>query len=175
MANTLVTLDFYNDSFFIQSDSFSHLWATRENFLNTGFPYQDTVRLLSYEPLRNLYAVEYLGGVSKAGKSDEIQWIEEHFDQLVVHAGQEKDTVEQIILSIRQMREIKLYETDWMVMRHNEELLASSPTTLSESQFDSLASWRRWLRDIPVEHSEVDLDGPHTAIHWIELTIAAEE
>jgi hypothetical protein len=175
MANMLVTLDFYNDNFFIQSGSFSHLWATRGNFLNTGFPYEDTVGLLSYEPLRNLYMVEYLGGVSRSGRSDEIRWIEEHFDQLVAHAKEEKDTIERVVLSIRQMREIKLYETDWMVTRHSEELLAGAPTTLSESQFDSLTAWRRWLRDIPVEHPDVDLDMPHTAIPWAELNIAPEE
>jgi hypothetical protein len=171
MPTTLLTLDFYNDNFYIQAGEFSHLWATRGNFLNTGFPYGETIGILSYEPLRNFYCVEYFGGESKHGRGEEIRWIEENFDRLLEHAREEAQLLENPVLSIRQTREIKLYETDWMITRHQEELLAGALTTLSESQFDNLTAWRRWLRDIPIEHPDVDLDGPSSAISWAELNL----
>jgi hypothetical protein len=110
MPNTLVSLDFYNDNFYIQAGDFNHLWATRENFLNTGFPYGETVGILSYEPLRNFYCLEYIGGESKHGRGEEIQWIEENFDRLLENAREEAQLLENPVLSIRQTREIKLYE-----------------------------------------------------------------
>jgi hypothetical protein len=174
MANTLVTLDFYNDNFFIQSGSFSHLWATRGNFLNTGFPYGDTVGLLSYEPMRNLYMIEYIGGVSKSGRSDEILWIEQHFDQLVDHAKEEKDSLDRIVPSIREMRQIKLYETEWLVQRHQEQTLANNPTSLSQLQFEALLAHRQWLRDITITYPDADLDSPYTSIVWATLDIDSE-
>lgn len=171
MPTTLLTLDFYNDNFYIQAGDFSHLWATRENFVNTGFPYGETVGLLTYEPLRNLYSLEYIGGEPKSGRGEEIRWIEENFDRLVENARQEAHLLENPVLSIRQTREIKLHETDWMVTRHQEELLSGSPTTLSEDQFDRLSSWRRWLRDIPLEYPDVDLDSASSSIAWAELDL----
>lgn len=171
MLRKIVIIDFYNDSFYIADGDFDHLWTVKDNFLNTGFPYKDNVGMINYEPMRNFFSVEYLGGQTLHHRTEEIEWIENNFDLLLQSARDEKDLSQNPSLTIRQLREIKLYDTDWMVVRHQEELICGEPTTLSELQFEALASYRRWLRDIPLTYPDVDMDLNSNNILWAELNI----
>jgi len=175
MPTTKVTLDFYDDVFYIKAVDFTHNWATRGNFLNTGFPYSESVALLTYEPMRNNYSVEYIGGQTVSGRVEEIVWIEQNLDQLIAHAKEEKQALANVVPTIRQMRKQKLDETDWMVQRHQEELLSGNPVTLDEEQFQVLLGWRQWMREIPDNYPGIDLDGASTALIWAELRLSDED
>lgn len=174
MPKKLLTLDFYNDSFYIADGDFEHLWTVKDNFLSTGFPFKDNIAILSYEPMRNFYAVEYYGGRTVNYKSEEIEWVEVHFDLLLQSAKDEKNLLENPVLSIQQMREIKLYETDWMVIRHQEQLLAGDLTTLSELQFDALVAYRRWIRELPLTYPDVDMNARSDSIVWADFNLGED-
>lgn len=49
---------------------------------------------------------------------------------------------------MRNERDIKLYETEWMISRHQEELLMERQPTLSQQDLTALLEYRQKLRDI---------------------------
>ena len=51
---------------------------------------------------------------------------------------------------------MRLNSTDWLVSRHTEEKLLGSNTTLSESQFTKLLTYRQQLRDITNQYTTLD-------------------
>ncbi|MBV4459995.1 phage tail assembly chaperone [Pseudomonas sp. COR58] len=50
----------------------------------------------------------------------------------------------------RRWRTARLTETDWLVIRHRDELDVGAPQTLSAKQFSKLQAYRQALRDWPV-------------------------
>lgn len=50
---------------------------------------------------------------------------------------------------LRALRDQKLLETDWQTRRHEEQLAASLPTSLSGAQYQELLAYRQVLRDLP--------------------------
>ena len=42
----------------------------------------------------------------------------------------------------------KLYETDWVLQRHQEEQLLGIPTTLTQEQLNAVLTYRQALRDM---------------------------
>ncbi|WP_192563738.1 hypothetical protein [Pseudomonas gozinkensis] len=49
----------------------------------------------------------------------------------------------------RQWRTTALTATDWLVIRHRDELDVGAPPTLSNKQFSKLQAWRQALRNWP--------------------------
>jgi hypothetical protein len=51
---------------------------------------------------------------------------------------------------------MRLNSTDWLVSRHTEEKIIGMNTTLSESQFTKLLTYRQQLRDITNQYTTLD-------------------
>jgi len=51
--------------------------------------------------------------------------------------------------SMRLLRDSRLDETDWMIVRHRDEVDIGRATTLSVDQFTTLLAYRQALRDLP--------------------------
>lgn len=77
MDYTYVSIDMYNKSVTCRLGGTTFIFSSPAKFVElTGFPYLDKVRMLSYEPQRNLYVVEYAGGVTEQGGDlEEMIWI----------------------------------------------------------------------------------------------------
>jgi hypothetical protein len=56
-----------------------------------------------------------------------------------------------------------LYDTDWLVQRHQEQILRSVTTTLSEQQIIDLLNYKQELRDLTQHY---DLTQPAENISW---------
>ena len=76
MDYTYVSIDMYNRSITCRIGGTTYVFSSPEKFVElTGFPFLDTVRMLSYEPERNLYVIEYAGGrIAQGGNLEEIVW-----------------------------------------------------------------------------------------------------
>ena len=57
-------------------------------------------------------------------------------------------TTEQIESEVRSKRDTLLAETDWVVIRHRDEVEEGIPTSLSPEEYSSIQAYRRDLRDI---------------------------
>ena len=118
----IISLDFYNSSFSLMFDSNSYFWNSKEEFISdTNFPYGETVKLLSYEPMRNLYIIEKELGQSFTGADlEEMQWITNNLaslEALVIN----KPQVDAFVITLEMERLQLLYSTDWLLQRHQEE------------------------------------------------------
>ncbi len=56
-------------------------------------------------------------------------------------------------------RENKLKETDWMILRHQDEIARTVQTTLTNEQYQELLNYRQALRDMP-EDPNFDIFNP---------------
>lgn len=152
MSVTRVTLDLYNSSIGFDIDGTAHVFTSKSNFISlTNFPFQD-VNLITYELERNMFFVEYVGGVTLSGDHlPEIQWIASNLEVI------KQAAITDIELSTppphpnRDFRNEKLYLTDWMVSRHQDQKTLGMPTTLSDNEMQSLVLYRQQLRDMPTE------------------------
>jgi len=77
MNHTYIAIDFYNDRVSCKLGGVTYLFSSAQAFVDlTGYPYAETVRVASYEPLRNIYVVEYAGGVTaQGGDLPEMLWL----------------------------------------------------------------------------------------------------
>lgn len=150
MPQKLFSIDFYNDNITLRDGEFTHLFSSVEKFLAmTKFPFQSTVKILSYEPERRLAIIERPEGVTATGMDlEEFQWIENNFQLIAAAARVDFDETSPPPPSVRDVRNAKLYETDWLVTRHYEQKLANIPTTLTEEQFQKVTAYRQALRDL---------------------------
>lgn len=71
-----------------------------------------------------------------------------------------KHSVAQLESEARSKRDALLAETDWIAIRHRDEVDSGIDTTLSSEQYSSLQSYRRDLRDITAQ------SGFPKEIHW---------
>jgi hypothetical protein len=51
--------------------------------------------------------------------------------------------------TLRASRDTALTSTDWLVMRHTDELQLGNGTTLTADQYTTLLTYRKTLRDLP--------------------------
>jgi hypothetical protein len=58
--------------------------------------------------------------------------------------------------SLSDSRTNKLYETDWMVVRHKDQLDLGIITTLTNDQYQKLLAYRQQLRDITKKYTSLD-------------------
>lgn len=160
MAVTRVTLDFYNKSLSVDIDGIDHVFSSVERFIElTNFPRGDCVNVV-YELERGLFAVEYEGGIMLVGGDrPEIQWIDHNLSVIKQAAITDIEDMSPPPLTARHFRNSKLHETDWLMLRHQDEVIVGGVTTLSTVQLGLLATYRQNLRDMSEETlSATDID-----------------
>jgi len=61
----------------------------------------------------------------------------------------DQEKLEVKIQKLREQRNKLLQETDWLLLRHQDEVSMERPTTLSTEQHQELLAYRQALRDLP--------------------------
>lgn len=151
-----VNIDKFNNSITVRNGSVDHLFSSYENFEKySGFNFPD-VLIISYEPVRNIYHVVKIGGEGFSGEDlPEIQWIKNNQEKLSQAAF--SDGYGKVYeITIEQYRDSKLYETDWMVIRHRDQIDSGVSTSLSSQQYINLLNYRQELRDITKKYNKLD-------------------
>lgn len=64
---------------------------------------------------------------------------------------------EEKLNGIKLQRNKLLFDTDWLCIRHRDQVSANIETTLTNEQYQSLLTYRQSLRDLP---DTVDLNNP---------------
>jgi len=150
MAHTFVSLDFYNENLSCRINGNSYLFSSVERFNSTGFPFSNTVKILSYEPDRKLYVVEDSNGnVTNDVNSEVIQWIHNNLNVIEQTALREYES-NHPKTSAADQRTILLFNTDYVLQRHQEETALNMTHTLSDEQFNNVLVYRQALRDLNV-------------------------
>ena len=73
---------------------------------------------------------------------------------------------EQRAIRVRQERDKRLDNTQWLVSRHQEEISNNLETTLSEEQYNELLVYRQALRDLPTLDGFPWQGGDNDEIPW---------
>lgn len=111
-----------------------------------GFDFPEAQRVF-VEVEREHFVVERSGGVISMGRDlPEVQWILDHLDELAV-AGAEVNASREVVFDWDDYRRAYLFNTDWLVLRHTEQLTTGS-TTLTNEQYAQLIAYRQALRDM---------------------------
>jgi hypothetical protein len=158
MAHTYITVDFYNNAVSCRINSVDRVFSSTNAFMyGAGFPYAENVRVLAYEPDRNIYVVEYTNGQVKSGADlHEMVWIAENLSKIEAAAIQdEAEHPAHRELTLVETRNIKLAMTDWVLIRKNEEDLMGIPNTMSAEKFAVVLAYRQALRDITKTYSDI--------------------
>jgi hypothetical protein len=88
-------------------------------------------------------------------QQEEVQWVRNNIDNIIAAAY--NDGYGFVYTpSLRDTRDQKLFETDWMVTRHRDQQEASFQTTLSYAQYVTLLNYRQALRDITNTYTNLD-------------------
>ena len=61
----------------------------------------------------------------------------------------DQEQLEAKIQKLREQRNKLLQETDWLLLRHHDEVSMERTTTLSIEQYQELLAYRQALRDLP--------------------------
>jgi hypothetical protein len=164
---SFITIDFYNKNIYVRLNEVSHGFANLEIFeLGTGFSHEfPTAKIVTIESSRNMFVVERDGGETISGRDvPEIAWLFEHEDEIVAAALEDIERGAPSV-TVRDIRTGRLFATDWLVVRHSEQVLMSQPTSLTQQQMQDLHNYRQSLRNIPDQ--DLSLDG--TAYNWPEI------
>lgn len=164
MSTDLITLDFYNNSFYVKLDNKEYFTEDPTKFLSDfAFPYAETVKLLSYEPQRNLYVVEYVNNTVEAGiEPGPIAWFEQNKSQLantVATVGQNQPFVP----TLETERVLRFSDSDWVLQRNQEELQLGLTPTLNQNKITQLLRYRQQLRDLTNTYSK---ETPANQVVW---------
>jgi len=151
MLHNYVSIDFYNGAVSCRFNGTNYLFSAPSVFIeHTNFPYTETVRRVSYEPDRNLYVVEELNGKVSSGPSlPTIVWIAEHLTNI------EQAAIADLAMNTARVpasaqREVLIYNTDYILQRHQEETLLNISHKLTDQQFANVLAYRQALRDLDV-------------------------
>jgi hypothetical protein len=155
MLHNYVSIDFYNGSVSCRFNGTSYLFSSSASFLEkTSFPFTETVRRISYEPDRNLYVVEELNGKISSGSNVPcIIWIAEHLANIEQSAktdATESAAEQSAAIPASAQRQILIYNTDYILQRHQEETLLNISHKLTDQQFANVLAYRQALRDLDV-------------------------
>ena len=160
MIHTYLSIDLYNKSISCKFDDITYLFSSTEKFFElTGFPYMETIGMLSYEPERNIYVVERVGGTCAQGTdSDELAWVILNIDAIKQAAKDDlaANPPETYAVTLDMMRDSLLYSTDWVLQRYQEETLLNLTHTITEAQLTAVLEYRQQLRDITKTYSSID-------------------
>lgn len=157
MNNSFLNIDLYNQTVSGRNNGTEFLFSSVEYFLSTtNYPYSSTTRMLSYEPERNLFVVERTNNeIDTSSDSLEMSWVAANFDSICT-AGINDPNNQVPVPSIAGIVVGKLYETDWVLQRHQEEQLLGIPTTLTQEQLTAVLTYRQALRDMdPTQTADV--------------------
>lgn len=158
----IVTLDFYSSNFYIKAEAEEYHWNSAQQFiLDTQYPFLDT-KLLSLEPHRDIYHVRRDGSSDNSIDAPEIAWLlanEPILSQKVATLA--KAAIP--IITLEQQRIQLLYDTDWIVQRHQEELLLGVTPTLTQQQLIGLLNYKQQLRNLTNTYSP---ETPASAVVW---------
>lgn len=151
MLHTYVSIDFYNGSVSCRLNDKTYLFSAPSVFIeHTNFPFTDTVRRVSYEPERNIYVVEELNGVVTIGPDlPAIVWIAEHLAN-IEQAAIADAAINTARIPASAQREMLIYNTDYILQRHQEETLLNIPHKLTDQQLADVLAYRQALRDLDV-------------------------
>ena len=146
--HTVFTLDFFNDSYYFKQGSKQAFWNNTEQFLaDTGFPFANT-GIVAIETDRNIYHVERPGAVNLTGNTvEEIAWLLNHVDKFLEIADIQKELMSPSV-TLEMMRNAKLLETDYILIRHQEETVLGISHTLTEEKISAVLNYRQQLRDL---------------------------
>jgi hypothetical protein len=107
----------------------------------------ETLFQLSYEPTRNFFAIERVGGLgTNDPNSEEFTWIKNNIEEImrVVYEHEAKRNEG----PAESYRHHLLQSSDWPVLRHREQVDLGLPCDLSEQEFLDLLNYRQTLRDM---------------------------
>ena len=163
--NNIASLAFYNLHFFLRVDNKEYYWQDLSKFISdTGYPFTDNTAYVSYEPHREIYHVErknskelYVGI-----EQPEIKWFIDNKYNLLSIIEQLIELDKFTITGLMQRAQY-LYDTDWLVQRHQEEILRGVTTKLSQQQIIDLLNYKQELRDLTQYY---DLTQPAENISW---------
>lgn len=164
MDNRTLNLDFYNNSYFVRSGDIQYAWFSLSDFVtDSSFPYANGLMMVSYEPGRDIYVVERENQVYEYGTEvTEMQWITSNFDA-ILEKGRVKQLAEKPVLTMDMVRQGKLFESDWLVQRHQEETLLEIAHKLTEEQYMAVLTYRQQLRDLTNTYTK---DTPSSNVTW---------
>lgn len=160
----IVTLDFYNYNFYIKSGSVDYHWDSETKFLqDTAYPFTTTTKLLSIEPHRDIYHVHRSDNIFENSiTAAEIAWFLQNEQTLAQTVAALHQTTLPV-LTLETERTIRLYDTDWLVQRHQEEQLRGVLTTLNPQEFSNLLNYKQQLRDLTDQYP---LNTPVDQVTW---------
>lgn len=83
------------------------------------------------------------------------------------HLIDREEPREEVEANERLWRDSKLASTEWLTVRHRDELDMDNPTTLTPRQYDDLLMYRQTLRDWPQSEGFPDVAMRPEAPEWI--------
>lgn len=156
-----ITVDSFNDTIDIDFQGIRCLMSWKIFVEETNCPFDlENLFYINYEPDRNMYFIEKRGGLVLGGKEiPEIIWIESNYEAIRNFA--EKYKPEEPVFTIQMRIQEYLLQTDWMVIRHKEQLELGVETSLDNDQYNNLLSYRQYLRDYDIENGDINnIDPP---------------
>lgn len=158
MAHDFISLDYDNESFSARIDDDEHAFSSMKEFFTlTGFPYKTGISAISLEPYRNIYTVVYTDGKqTHTEHSDEIQWLLKNWNKIKEAINEDAANTVYNVWTLVDERNMRLNSTDWLVSRHTEEKILEMSTTLTDSKFTQLLTYRQQLRDITNQYTTLD-------------------
>jgi hypothetical protein len=124
----------------------------------------ENIYSINFEPTKNLYSIVREDGTSPSfpEQSLEINWIKANWNNFC-ESFHELETPDILSVSIKKVD--LLLDTDWMVQRHQEQILLGIVPSITTQQFQDLLAYRQTLRDIPSS------EAPENTITWPSLPI----
>jgi hypothetical protein len=162
MQHTYVNLDFYNNNFSCKINGNLYVFLSAQSFIEkTNFPFTATLRILSYEPERNIFAIENVGGIGQSGSNlPEMVWIENNLaniESAAIRDASEREVIfPSFVPTIRTERDHKLVMTDWVLTRWQEETTINVPHSMTEEKFAEVLMYRQALRNITQLYTSLD-------------------
>jgi hypothetical protein len=149
-----ITLDFVNGNCSISLNGVNHLFTSSDNFKSlTGYPFENT-HLMFFEPERAIFVVERSGPETVSGEDlEEIIWIIANKDNIIQAAHNDGYGELPPSPPLSAFRNEKLFSTDWMVIRHRDQIDVGVATTLTNTQYQNLLIYRQALRDLSKDYT----------------------
>lgn len=152
---TRVTIDLINSMIDIDIEGVKCFMPWETFVRETNCPFDiENLFFVAYEPDRNILSVERKGGVvENSNDIPEIVWIETNIEAIKEFARNYKH--EEYIPTYKDIRTSFLINTDWLVIRHRDELELEVATTITNEEYIKLLNYRKYLRDLPSD-TEID-------------------
>jgi hypothetical protein len=162
MQHTYVNLDFYNNNCTCKINDNNYVFHSVQSFVEkTNFPFAETLGISAYEPERNIFNVEYVGGIGKSGPElPEMVWFAnnlENIESAAIRDNAEREIIfPSFVATIRTERDQKLVMTDWVLTRWQEETTINVPHSMTEQKFAEVLMYRQALRNITNTYTSLD-------------------